>query len=485
MYNAGIDTKEPIIWVKDLWLRYRSSQNNWVLRSLNLVVQNGEVVLIVGASGSGKTSLVRALTGVAQALFNAEVRGEIKICFRNLSELNAYEIQRCIQVVNQDPYTHFLDPIPLDDMLSYAEKFYGNDADEVVKKVVKILGIENIVSKPTVALSGGQLRKVAIAKVLIPNPAVLVFDEPLMWLDDATGLEMFRAMLKTLKGMKKTVIIVEHRFLRLLDLVDSVYKLSQGSLVNVSKNLTARLMQSDGNRNGEKRSDSKASNELCKEVLRLSDVWFKYGDSDWILKGVNLRVCQGDTIIVYGSNGAGKSTLLKIIAGVLKPTKGYVEKSSRFVYVPQVPYLFLTEESIEKEVKELCSIKKTKELCFSKGIEFLKKFGYDDLDKLPLHLSWGQMTRLATLLSIIAIGNSGVALLDEPFTGSTYIEAVALVETLNRFTDVAKVIALSSKDYIPLFPNAKIYVLSSGMLKTFIHEKHFEFSRALYELISP
>ncbi|MCC6045642.1 MAG: hypothetical protein LM572_02570, partial [Ignisphaera sp.] len=126
-----------------------------------------------------------------------------------------------------------------------------------------------------------------------------------------------------------------------------------------------------------------------------------------------------------------------------------------------------------------------KELCFSKGIEFLKKFGYDDLDKLPLHLSWGQMTRLATLLSIIAIGNSGVALLDEPFTGSTYIEAVALVETLNRFTDVAKVIALSSKDYIPLFPNAKIYVLSSGMLKTFIHEKHFEFSRALYELISP
>jgi energy-coupling factor transporter ATP-binding protein EcfA2 len=154
------------------------------------------------------------------------------------------------------------------------------------------------------------------------------------------------------------------------------------------------------------------------------------------------------------------------------------------MYVPQIPYLFLTEESIEREVRELCN-SRIREECFSRGFELLKRFGYDDLDRLPLHLSWGQVTRLVTLLSINAIGKVGLILLDEPFTGSTYFEAAALTETLSMFTDIAKIIVLSSKDYISLFPRARVYMLINGTLSPLAHRDAIMFSKTAYELMAP
>lgn len=485
MRQGGSDVVKPIVKVKGLWLRYRGSkQGDWVLRSLNFEVQERETVLVVGASGSGKTSLIRALTGVAQAVFGAEVRGEVELCFRKLDELSTYDIQKCVQVVNQDPYTHFLEPIPLDDMLSYAERLYGSGAEKIVEKVTKLLGIEGVVSKPIIALSGGQLKRIAIAKALIPNPAILIFDEPLMWLDDVTGVEMFKTVLKILNSMGKTIIIVEHRFLHLLSFVDSVYRLSQGTLVKVSEGDVTKLRQ-DSRRvvEGVQGPNAPQSNSR-KEVLRLDDVWFRYEEGWWVLRGVNLRVHQGDTVVIYGPNGAGKTTLLRILASILKPTKGFVKRFSKVMYVPQIPYLFLTEESIEKEVRELCN-SRIREECFSRGFELLKRFGYDDLDRLPLHLSWGQVTRLVTLLSINAIGGVGLILLDEPFTGSTYLEAATLAETLSMFTDIAKIIVLSSKDYVSLFPRARVYMLSNGTLSPLAHRDAIMFSKTAYELMAP
>uniref|UniRef100_A0A7J2U598 ATP-binding cassette domain-containing protein n=1 Tax=Ignisphaera aggregans TaxID=334771 RepID=A0A7J2U598_9CREN len=85
MLQKGYDARKPIVKVKGLWLRYRvSMQGDWVLRSLDFEVEDRETVLVIGASGSGKTSLIRALTGVAQAVFGAEVQGEIELCFKSL-----------------------------------------------------------------------------------------------------------------------------------------------------------------------------------------------------------------------------------------------------------------------------------------------------------------------------------------------------------------------------------------------------------------
>ena len=407
---------------------------------------------------------MRALTGLAQTVLGAEVRGYVELCSRRIDEMSNDEIQRRIQIVNQDPYTHFLEPIPIDDLIGYAEKFYGDKAEEVVHKIIKALDIGSFVEKPLTHLSAGQLRKVAIAKALIPNPKVIAFDEPLMWLDD-NSIQMFKEVMSAVKKMGKTVVVVEHRFHHLTQFADSIYILHRGKLEKMLKSGVEAIEKSgfvDTCRLG-----SGASNcgENCKSVvLEARDVWFKYVDSPWILKSVNLRICRGDTVVIYGANGAGKSTLLRVLAGVLKPVKGYVKRYSDMLYVPQIPHLFITEDSIYEEVRALCRSRGRGSECISKAIENLKRFGYNNLDSFPFNMSWGQITRLVTILAC-SIAREGIVLLDEPFTGSTYLEAIQLIDTLNSFSDVAKVITLSSRDYLPLFAHAKIYMLIDGTLK--------------------
>lgn len=471
---------KAVIDVKDLWLRYRES--NWVLKGVSLKVLEGETVLIVGPSGGGKTSLARALTGLATKVFGAEVKGEIEVCSRPIHTLNHTELQKCIQFVNQDPYVHFLEPIAADDLISYAEKMYGNRAWEVVKSLAKMTNIEDLIVKPLTSLSGGQIRKLAIVKALIADPSIVILDEPLMWLDDVEGVELVYSVLSMLKRLNKTTIVMEHRFLHILDRVDKVYVLKDGRIF-LAEELKGFAAGSRGSMDVSMRFPE---SNICTPVLELNNIWFRYGDgAQWILKGVDLRVCQGDTVVIYGRNGSGKSTLLKVITGLLKPIKGSRKAYRRMLYIPQTPYLFITEDSILNEVRELCRGRKPEVDCVDRGIEMLKNFGYRDLETLPINLSWGQQTRLAVLLAS-AVAEDSILLLDEPFTGSTYIDSLNLVNTLLSLSRSTKIITLSSKDYIPLFRNAKTYVLYDGVLKplTYNNNHVLEGIRLAYKLFS-
>ena len=460
-----------VVEVKNLWLRYKDG--NWILKGLSFEASANEVILIVGRSGSGKSSFAKALIGIAQSIFGAEVSGEISLCSKRLDEMSLREVQMCVQIVNQDPYTHFLEPIPIDDLISYAEKFYGEEALSYVNKIVRLLNIESIVEKPITVLSNGQMRRISIAKTLIPNPKVLILDEPFMWLDDSDGMELVENVIDMLRKMGKTVIVFEHRFKYLANKVDKFYVLKNGVLEKLDTHILKNKMNgvnNQGNANLVNHKLDDLANQIsqCDVVLEMNNVWYKYDDSGWILKNVDMRICKGDTIVIYGVNGSGKSTLLRILAGALKPVKGYVKRYADVSYVPQLPYLFFTEDSVNEEIEAICKAKKLGVKCIEKCKEVLKRFGYDDFEKLPLNLSWGQATRLSTLLAYFT-SKKGVVLFDEPFTGSTYIEAYQLIQTLSTLSDVAKIITLSSKDYIPLFPYAKTYVLEEGVLKPFLY----------------
>lgn len=456
---------EVVIDVKNLWFKYR--EGKWILRGVNFYVKKGETVLIVGPSGGGKTSLARVLTGLAVPVFDAKVEGEILLCSRPIQTLNIDEIERCVQVVNQDPYTHFLEPVVFDDLISYAERLHGNRALEVVETVVNLLKLNDVVSKPIINLSCGQLRRAAIAKSLLSNPSAIILDEPLMWLDDVEGVDVVKNVLEILKKLGKSIIIMEHRFLHLIDKADSVYVLKNGLLYSV-KHLEANT-NNNGVKNTTKTNNNAEVNPIektCTPVLELHHVWFKYEESPWILKDVSLRVCQGDAIVIYGRNGSGKSTLLRIIAGLLKPVKGIRKVYNDVLYIPQIPYLFITEDTIFDEVKAICRSRKLDNECIAKGVKTLESFGIRNMDELPINLSWGEQTRLAVLLASIVVRN-GVLLLDEPFTGSTYVDSLNLIDLLINVPRITKIITLSSKDYISLIKGAKAYIIDDGHLKPF------------------
>ena len=250
----------------------------------------------------------------------------------------------------------------------------------------------------------------------------------------------------------------------MLDLVDTVYRLELGELKRVDLGRLGSKLYKIGNSSCcNDAQENKDNSNNCKAVIELHNVWYRYRDSPWILKGVSLRVCKGDTIVILGNNGSGKSTLLRLIAGVIKPVSGSVKVYGDLIYIPQRSYLFITEDSIINEIKSLCKARKLGEECIRRCVEILKLFGYNDLDKLPLHLSWGQLTRLVTLLGYSV--TRGAILLDEPFTGSSYPEALRLAKLLSSLQDVAKIVTLSSEDYLRFLVHGKLFTLQNGVLK--------------------
>ncbi|MEM2512073.1 MAG: ABC transporter ATP-binding protein, partial [Ignisphaera sp.] len=186
---------DKAIEVRGLRVKYRSS-NEWVLRGVDLDIYPNKTTLILGKSGSGKTTLVRALTGVAKNIYGADVNGVIKILGRDLSSYNSNEIRGVIQVVNQNPYADFMG-LYINEDIDGVIRFNKVDPN-YVDYVFKLFKVEGLLDRSLFELSGGQLKRLAIVKALMFNPAIVIFDEPLMWLDDF-GVESVVESIKLLK----------------------------------------------------------------------------------------------------------------------------------------------------------------------------------------------------------------------------------------------------------------------------------------------
>lgn len=452
---------DKVIEVRDLRVKYRNS-NEWILKGVNLDIYLNKVVLIIGRSGSGKTTLVRALTGVANNIYGADVRGSIKILGRDLNSYSVDEIREVIQVVNQNPYADFM-TLYIDEDIDSVIRFNKVDPD-YVDKVFKLFKVHNFLNRNLFELSGGQLKRLAIVKALMFNPTIIIFDEPLMWLDDL-GIESVVESIKMLKTLGKTIVVFEHRFKPLLNLVDEVFAIKDGLI----KPMDIKSLGISKRPNP--LSDNYSFEQIAKEkVIEIRDLWFKYND-DWVLKNLNLAIHRGDIVIIYGRNGSGKSTLLKILAGYLKPKRGIIRISKRIVYVPQNIYLFYTEETLESEINSMCaSVKTNKFKCINTMVNTITKdIGLDkvDLNRTPFSLSWGEAIRFAISLSR-ALDPDTIIMLDEPFTGLTYYERFLLANYLAKLK-ATMVIATSNRDVIEYMHSAnlglRVYEMVEGQLK--------------------
>ncbi len=456
-------TKVPSLEVVNLWFRYPKSPE-WVLRGVSLRLYPGEVALVMGASGSGKTTLLRAITGVGRWIYSGEFRGKVLLGGTLLEDLPLDGIRRSIQVVNQNPYTHFIEHLVGRDLLSLAVQIYGEELGQrVFARVTIALKLEGLLSRRFFELSGGQLRRVAIAKALLWDPKVLVLDEPLMWLDDEGVADVVEAV-HIARSLGKAILIFEHRFMRLLHLADSVYVLRGGVLHRVEQEFLKKVQRSLRlSRYPQSESGSRTAE---RPLLLADDLWFRYDrQGDWVLRSLSLKVTEGVATVIYGANGTGKSTLLKVLSGYLKPSRGRLELRSKAVYVPQNIYLFFTEESVAKEFEVTCRSHNLGRQCVERGVSYLRSLGVGvDLEESPFNLSWGQAVRLAVAVATATSEGPAVLLLDEPFTGLTYLERLQLAESLANLSNTY-IITTSSSETLTLIPSAKAFKLVNGALE--------------------
>ncbi|MGX1503366.1 UNVERIFIED_CONTAM: energy-coupling factor transporter ATP-binding protein EcfA2 [Streptomyces graminofaciens] len=194
------------------------------LENIDLTVPEGELVLLVGPSGVGKSTLLGAVSGLVPHFTGGTLRGRVTVCGRDTRTHKPRELADVVGTVGQDPLAHFVTDT-VEDELAYGMESLGL-APAVMRRRVEetldLLGLVELRDRPIATLSGGQQQRVAIGSVLTTHPKVLVLDEPTSALDPAAAEEVLAVLQRLVHDLGTTVLMAEHRLERVVQYADRV-----------------------------------------------------------------------------------------------------------------------------------------------------------------------------------------------------------------------------------------------------------------------
>lgn len=224
-----------VIEIKELHFSYNKKRK--ILNGVNLEVQKGETVAIVGLSGAGKSTLCYTMCGIIPHVYKGHMSGDILLYGKSTKEMKQHDIATKVGIVFQDPDTQLFSPT-VEDEIAFGPENLCLSRDEIGRRIKQSLakvGMEKFRYENPNNLSGGQKQLIAIASVLSLNPDILIFDE-IMSQVDKEGKERIRILIKELKREEKTIIMIEHELSNLC-LADRTLLLSKGRLENFTGSL--------------------------------------------------------------------------------------------------------------------------------------------------------------------------------------------------------------------------------------------------------
>ncbi len=298
------------------------------MHDLDLTVRPGERVLLLGASGAGKTTFMHALAGVLGGDDEGERQGELLVDGRP-----AESARGRVGLVLQDPDSQVILARVGDDVAFGCENL-GVPRDEIWRRVpaaLEAVGLDLALDHPTSALSGGQKQRLALAGVLAMRPGLILLDEPTANLDPEGVVEVRDAVRRVLDSTGATLVVIEHRVEVWRDLVDRVVVLSPGGGVladgSPDKVLTeqgAALSESGVWVPGFAPPRPSRSGSVGEVLLHTEDLSIARVHNTLLGAGIELELAAGRALAITGPNGAGKSTLGLTLGGLLAPAGGRV-----------------------------------------------------------------------------------------------------------------------------------------------------------------
>ncbi|MGW2776014.1 ATP-binding cassette domain-containing protein [Streptomyces olivaceoviridis] len=187
-------------------------------------VPEGELVLLAGPSGVGKSTVLGAVSGLVPHFTGGTLRGRVTVAGRDTRTHQPRQLADVVGTVGQDPLAHFVTDT-VEDELAYGMESLGL-APAVMRRRVEetldLLGLAGLRGRPIATLSGGQRQRVAIGSVLTPHPRVLVLDEPTSALDPAAAEEVLAVLQRLVHDLGTTVLMAEHRLERVIQYADRV-----------------------------------------------------------------------------------------------------------------------------------------------------------------------------------------------------------------------------------------------------------------------
>ncbi|MFF4695824.1 ABC transporter ATP-binding protein [Streptomyces chattanoogensis] len=353
------------------------------VQGIDLTVPEGELCLLVGPSGVGKSTVLNAVCGLVPHFTGGTLRGRVTVDGRDTRTHKPRELADVVGTVGQDPLSHFVTDT-VEDELAYGMESLGLAPDVMrrrVEETLDLLGLADLRDRAIATLSGGQMQRVAIGSVLTTHPKVLVLDEPTSALDPAAAEEVLAVLQRLVHDLGTTVLLAEHRLERVVQYADQVILLpSPGAaplmgdpadimavspvhppvvalgrlagwsppplsvrdarrkagplrerLAGVTPGAATRPEPGAGGAGtGAEpgaapgtRSGMAPGRVASGPAVVVSGLGVRRGRVD-ALHGVDLTVRPGETLALMGRNGAGKSTLLTTLVGMHEPSSGTV-----------------------------------------------------------------------------------------------------------------------------------------------------------------
>ena len=480
----------PLV-VENLTFQYRS-RTELAIEKINFSIQPGQVMLIAGSSGCGKTTLMRCINGLIPHTYQGEKSGDIRLFGKSVTGLGLADISQTVGTLLQDPERQILGSYVMNEV-AFGLESLGIPREEITPRVEKALGrlgILHLRDRETFGTSGGEKQKIALAGVLAMEPKILLLDEPLASLDPMSAHEALGAF-RQLADEGIAVIIVEHRVEDVLSIHPDVFMyMDEGKMVYLGDTdglmdvvdyrrikLPARVVLERARRDPAPIFLPVMSPDVREEPLvRFENVHFRYHeDSPEVLKDVNFSIHPGDVIGILGHNGSGKTTMVKHALGLLKPTEGRVllegvdtrkktvaQAAHTVGYVFQSPSQMLFAPTVRQELafgpKNLGFRSDEIEKNVDRAIETVNL--KSEIEMPPLALSFGQQKRIS-IAAILAM-RSRILMMDEPTAGQDYWNYQAFMDAILQMPGFDAVIFITHDIDLAVIYANRILLVYSG-----------------------
>ena len=431
------------------------------VKDISFSINPGECVILCGRSGSGKSTILRTVSGLAPVFYEGFLQGKIEVDRQIPAELESENRAKLFGAVFQDPRSQFFMNTVQDEICFAAENIGvpSKKIREMLHEVSNFVGIEGLLSRNIDELSSGQKQKVAIASSLILQPKVLILDEPTSNLD-AQGAKTLVEIIKKIKGRGIAIIISEHRFDVFKEAADRFLYIDRGKLNKIwtreeFENLSDEKLSSLGLRPKMVVKNSNIHVKTDKDLLLdIHSLSFHYKKTREGIDNINLQLYRGEVVSLLGNNGAGKTTLCKVISGLLKENSGTIEYKgkisncnlrNKFCYfVMQDADYQLYSDSVAGEI---VFGKKVTEKLKQDLIESLNAFKLMALkDRHPASLSGGEKQRVT--LAAAYCSDVDIYILDEPTSGMDGDGLRAIIKWVKLLAEKGKIVIIITHDLL-------------------------------------
>ncbi|GAB2875542.1 ABC transporter ATP-binding protein [Streptomyces mayteni] len=515
----------PAIEVAGLSFRYPGAAAE-SLRGVDLRVERGDFVAVVGGNGSGKTTLCKTFNGLVPHYWSGAFEGSVRVLGQDTRDLSVAALSHRVGYVYQDFGNQLVRPTVRDEISFGPINFGQPDHRERTEEAMALLGVAQLADRFVWQLSGGQQHLVALAAVLALRPGIVVVDEPVAELDPARAGEIYERLARLNAELGTTVVVIEHhaeyvaRYARSVVLmadgapvwhlptrealgradelaahgipapgiIRAVRAVDPASPVPLTVGEAAELLRARADEAGQDPAPARAPaptpaaerTPVAGVVAELRDVSHGYrqvrGERSTVLDGVSVALRDGERIALVGGNGAGKSTLLRLLTGIRVPRSGTVlvggvdtrdtgpaQLADRVCYLYQRPEQMFLKDSVREDVAMFPTGRKVPDA--AELVEtVLRRTRLDGLAERDGRMLSGGQQRRATLAIGLAT-RPALLLLDEPTSSLDVGSRDAVIGMLDELSDSVRCAVVATHDMHLVAEWAdRVLVLDGGRL---------------------